>query len=363
MLRIGFDGRALTSPAAGVRRYTLELFGAMAARGDVEVVAVGPEPGAVIPPGVQPAEAAASLPSNAGWMMSGLPRAASRARLHLFHAPSYTAPRGGPRPLVLTIHDVSYARRPEWYPYRRDPVRRAFYRWSANAADLIITDSEFSKREIIAAYRLPAERIEVVPLAAGPQFVAGPRLPPAMFVLHVGDIHPRRNLTVILHALAQLRKQSAEMRDVRLVLSGVDRGSLGDLQALAYKLSSGPPLLEMRGRTTDEELLHLYRTAIALVYPSKYEGFGLPLVEAMSCGTPVVAANAASIPEVTGDAALLRDPDDVEAWASGIAEMLDPAARARYRDASIARAAAFSWSRTADVTLRAYARVLPAQRS
>lgn len=358
MTRIGFDGRALASPAAGVRRYTHELFGAMAGRGDVEVVAVGVPPGRAIPAGVRAAPGARALPGNAGWMLTGLPRAASRARLDLFHAPSYTAPLGGPRPLVLTIHDVSYARRPDWYPYRRDPIRRLFYRWSARAADLVITDSKFSKGEIVAAYGLPPDRIEVVPLAAGAHFSPGPRLPPAMFVLHVGDIHPRRHLPVVLHALARLRRRAPDLHDIRLVLAGVDRGTAGELQALAARLSAGPPLLELRGRATDDELVHLYRTAVALVYPSRYEGFGLPLLEAMACGTPVIASRAASIPEVTGDAALLRDPDDVDGWAEAIASAGDEAARARMRDAGIARASAFSWAHTADLTVAAYHRAI-----
>jgi glycosyltransferase involved in cell wall biosynthesis len=358
--RIGFDGRALASPAAGVRRYTRELFGAMAGRGDVEVVAVGAPADCPVPAGVQAVPGARTLPSNAGWMLTGLPRAAARARLDLFHAPSYTAPVGGPRPLVLTIHDVSYARRPEWYPYRRDPIRRSFYRWSARAADLIITDSGFSKREIMAAYGLHPDRIDVVPLAAGAHFAPGPRLPPAMFVLHVGDIHPRRNLPVALHALALLRQRTPQLRDIRLMLVGVDRGTVGELQALAARLAPGPPLVELRGRATDDELVHLYRTTLALVYPSRYEGFGLPLLEAMACGTPVIASREASIPEVTGDAALLLDPDDVEGWAEAIASVADEAARVRLRDAGLARASAFSWARTADLTVAAYRRAISA---
>lgn len=359
---MGFDARALTSPAAGVRRYARELFGAIAARGDVVVVAVGAPAGEELPVGVERAAGAWTLPTNAGWMFTGLPRAASRARIGLFHAPSYTAPFRGPRPLVLTIHDVSYARRPEWYPYRRDPLRRAFYRWSARAADLVLTDSEFSKREIVAAYDLRPERISVVPLAAGARFTPGPLLPPALFVLHVGDIHPRRNLATVLEALARLRQRAPDMRDVRLVVVGTDRGHLAELQGLAARLSDGPPLIDFRGRVSDDELVRLYRTTLALVYPSKYEGFGLPLVEAMACGTPVIGSTAASIPEVAGDAALLRDPDEPEAWTEGILSTGDPATRARLRAVGLARAATFTWARTAELTVAAYRRALDGSR-
>src|SRR5262245_27202745 len=157
-----------------MRRYARELFGTLAGLdAAMTIVAVGSPAGSRIPPGVEAVGATLSLPTNLGWMVSGLPRTARRARLDLFHAPSYTTPIGGPRPVVLTIHDVSYERHPEWYPYKRDPLRRAFYRHSARTADRIVTDSEFSKREIVEAYALPPDRIDVVPLAAGPPFSPG----------------------------------------------------------------------------------------------------------------------------------------------------------------------------------------------
>src|SRR4029453_18481452 len=178
-----------------MRRYTRELFGALAEYvPDLGIVAVGAPEGRSLPAGIARAPGASSLPTNLGWMITGLPRAARRAGLNLFHAPSYTVPLGGPRPLVVTIHDVSYERRPEWYPYKRDPVRRSFYRWSARHADHIVTDSEFSKSEIVAAYDVAPRKVTVVPLAAAPLFAAGPILPlpsgyTSPFILHVGDLH------------------------------------------------------------------------------------------------------------------------------------------------------------------------------
>lgn len=364
MIRIGFDGRALASPAAGVRRYVHELFGAMAAlrEADVDIVAVGAPLDMPVPPGVTRAAGALSLPSNAGWMVSGLPRAARAARLDLFHAPSYTAPFGGPRPLVLTIHDVSYERHPEWYPYRRDPVRRAFYRWSARTADRIITDSEFSKEEIIAAYRLAPGRIDVVPLAAAPVFsppaaqaAAAPAVPESRFILHVGDLHPRRNLEIAARAMLGLRARGADLASVRFVLAGVDRGAADALAAIGAEAQG---MIEIRGRTTEEELLELYRTASVLVYPSLYEGFGLPLLEAMACGTPVVASRTASIPEVAGAAARLVDPHDEAGWMNAIEAALQPAEAGRLRAAGLARSREFTWRRTAEATLTAYRKAL-----
>jgi glycosyltransferase involved in cell wall biosynthesis len=363
-LRIGFDGRALVSPAGGMRRYAHELFGALSRIDGLTVIAVGAPPAAAVPGGVGRTGAGVSLPTNAGWMLSGLPLAARRAHLDLFHAPSYTAPVGGPRPLVLTIHDVSYARHPEWYPYRRDPLRRALYRHSARSADRIVTDSEFSKQEIIAAYGIAPETIAVVPLAPAPVFQPGPRLPlPARFtgplVLHVGDLHPRRNLPMLVHAVAAVRRRAPALRDLTLVLVGIDRGSGETLRAAAASTPGERPLIDLVAAAPDEELLALYRSAAALVYPSRYEGFGLPLLEAMACGTPVVAARTSSIPEVTGDAAVLLDPDDGEGWSVEIERVCtDESHAARLREAGLRRAALFSWRRTAEETARVYRSLL-----
>ncbi len=362
MLRIGFDGRALASPAGGVRRYTRELFGALAGLGgDRRIVAVGPPTGVALPRGVRAEPAAPSLRSNAGWMLTGLPLAARRARLDLFHAPAYTVPVMSPRPLVVTIHDVSYERHPEWYPYRRDPVRRAFYRWCARAADRVITDSAFSRAEISAAYDIPPERIDVVPLAASSAFTPGPALPlppavPRRYVLHVGDLHKRRNLDVLVRAMSRLRSIDPHLRDVGVVLAGVDRQEAHDALSADEMNASGAIAL---GSADEATLLALYRSAAALVYPSRYEGFGLPLVEAMACGVPVIASRASCIPEVTGDAAVLLDPDDVEGWTAALAKLLgDAGFAAALGEAGARRAATFSWRRTAEQTAVVYDRVL-----
>jgi glycosyltransferase involved in cell wall biosynthesis len=363
--RIGFDGRALTSPAAGMRRYTRELFGALAGLDPaLAIVAIGAPDVSVVPLGVEAAPSARSLPTNAGWMLTGLPRAARRARLDLFHAPSYTAPIGGPRPLVVTIHDVSYERHPEWYPYKRDPLRRAFYRRSAVAADRIITDSRFSKTEIVEAYGVRPETIDVVPLAAAPVFRPGPALPlptecPLRYVLHVGDLHARRNLAMVARAVSAVRTHHVAESGLALVLAGVDRGSGEALRRISESAPGPSALVFFAGGTTEATLLALYRSAAALVYPSRYEGFGLPILEAMTCGVPVLAANTSSIPEVAGDAAVLLDPDDQAAWANEILRVLSDASHAsRLSAAGLARASTFSWERTALETAGVYRSLL-----
>lgn len=351
-LRVGFDGHALASPAGGVRRYVSELMAALPlVSPDIELIAI---------------DAAASLPTNLGRSCTGLPRAARSARLDVFHAPAYTAPPWGVHPLVLTIHDVSYARHSEWYPYRRDPLRRAFYRAGARAADVIVTDSDFSRREIVAAYGIPAERIRVVPLGVNGAFrpavdgAASRRsalaAAAAPTILHVGDLHPRRNIGVLIDAVARLRAGYPELASLTLTLLGRDAGDAAPLRARA--LAAGldtPGAVRFVEDADDEALIEWYRRAAVFAYPSRYEGFGLPALEAMASGVPVVASTAASLPEVVGDAGILVDPLDARAWSEALAAvLLSPERAAALTDAGLRRAARFSWTHTAALTLDAY---------
>jgi glycosyltransferase involved in cell wall biosynthesis len=365
MLRVGIDGRAFTSPAAGVRRYVQHLVPALVALGEpLHVVALGGDRTA-IPADVDYTPEAPHPPTNLGWTLVGLPAAAARAGVDLIHAPAYTAPFLSRIPVVVTIHDVSYERHPEWYPYRRDWLRRAFYRRSARAAAHVLTDSGFSAHEIAAAYRIPAERITVAPLGVAGGFAPGdPDAPidlPAgvttPFLLHVGDLHERRNLPLLVDAVLEARRHFGGAAAVSLVLAGVDRGVGDGLCAIAA--DAGMPEAVVRLGMVEEERLHaLYRAAAALAYPSRYEGFGLPVLEAMASGTPVIASRAASIPEVLGDTGLLLDPDDRPAWTDAIVRLLnDESMRADLRARGMGRAAAFTWARTARVTYGVYQRV------
>lgn len=361
-MRIGVDGRAFGSPAGGVRRYVTELYAAMRALDpSVEIVAIGSNEKTDLPAGVVQ-RAATSFPTNLGWMGASLPLAVRGAGLDVFHAPAYQAPLWGVRPLVLTIHDVSYARHPEWHPYKNDPFRRAFYRRSARTADWIVTDSEFSRREITAAYQIPADRISVVPLAASPRFTPGPfdhgALPPAVrppYALHVGDLHARRNLPTALAAVLAVRRLGVQLT---FVCAGVDRGIAGALRADATR-ATDPDALVLTGSLGDEALVNLYRGAAMLLYPSRYEGFGLPVLEAMQCGTPVISARAASMPEILAHAGVLVDPLDVDGWSTAILELIENGNRRReLGEAGIRRAAEFSWTRTARETLGVFRHVL-----
>jgi glycosyltransferase involved in cell wall biosynthesis len=357
-MRIGFDGRSLDSPAGGVRRYARELLKAITrVSPDDQVVVFGASSAATLPAAVHRRPVTHVVPTNLGWSLVDLPRAVRREQLDVFHAPAYTAPLHGVHPLALTIHDVSYERHPEWYPYRRDPFRRWFYRRSARTADLIITDSEFSRREISSAYDVEPKHIKVVPLGVGAPFVGGTRHPlpsdvTEPYVLHVGDLHPRRNLRMLVRALARLASLSANRITPMLVLAGIDRGERAKLEEearLAYLR------IHFAEAADDGTLATLYAGAAAFAYPSRYEGFGLPLLEAMACGAPVLAARAGAIPEVVGNAGILVDPDNEAEMAAGIGRLIDDTDLAnRLRDAGRQRTKDYTWDRTAMLTIDAY---------
>ncbi len=364
-LRIGFDGRAFTSPAAGIRRYATELVRAVVALGEpIEVVALGGD-ATRIPAGINRVAEAVHPPGNAGWTLIGLPRTAARAGVDLIHAPAYTAPFWAGVPVVLTIHDVSYEIHPEWYPYRRDVLRRLYYRGSARSAAHVLTVSAFSASEITAAFGIPASRITVAPLGVHGTFAAGdpnvsldlPANVTEPYLLHVGDIHERRNLPVVVDAILEARRHFGAAAALSLVLAGVDRGITDGLCAMAAEAGSADAVVAL-GPVSEERVHALYRGAVALVYPSLYEGFGLPLIEAMACGTPVIASHAASIPEVLGGAGLLLDPRDVSAWRDAIIRIVnDEALRHDLRSRGLARAATFTWQRTAQITVDVYREV------
>ena len=362
------DGRAFTSPAPGIRRYVAGLVPALQALDDApEIVALGGD-GAAVPRGVAHVEEPPHPPTNAGWTLVGVPRAAARARVDVIHAPAYTAPFWAPAPTVVTVHDVSYETHPEWYPYRRDWLRRAFYRRSARAADHVVTVSSFSAGEITAAYGIPPRRITVVPLGVSPAFApardaASGTLPVEValpFVLHVGDLHVRRNLVTVVDAVLAARRHFGTLPALSLVLAGVDRdvGIAAGLCARAAASGAADAVVAL-GPVGEPMLHELYRCASALVYPSRYEGFGLPLIEAMASGTPVIASRAGSIPEVVGDAGVLLDPGDVDGWTDSIVQVVnDERLRADLRRRGLARAAGYTWARTARATMDVYRRVV-----
>src|SRR5581483_108978 len=233
-------------------------------------------------------------------------------------------------------------------------------------AAAVLTGSEFCKRDIARRYGVPSEKIVVAPYAADPifrpiedaarldevrtRYATGPR-----YILFVGVLKPNKNVKTLVEAYVRLR-QADRVRH-RLVLVGQQELLYGEMFARAREAGMAGDLV-FTGRVSDQDLVALYNAADLFVQPSLFEGFGLPSLEAMACGTPVVTSTAAAIPEMVGDAALTVDPLDVEALAGAIATVLDDEAlRRRMAARSIERAAMFSWETAARAALGVYQRV------
>ncbi|MGH9111116.1 MAG: glycosyltransferase family 4 protein, partial [Acidimicrobiales bacterium] len=208
--------------------------------------------------------------------------------------------------------------------------------------------SEVTKRDLIELYGLPEEKIVVTPLAADPIYTPeGPSPDGEPYVLFVSALQPRKEPVTAIEGMSLLGVEAP-----RLVLVGPDKGSRADAESAAQRLGVD---VQLRGHVERGELAALYRGAQCLVFPSRYEGFGLPVLEAMSLGTPVLSADAASLPEVVGDAGRLIDPGDADAWRQAMLELLDDSdERERLVAAGLERVGEFSWATTAGETLAAY---------
>ena len=256
---------------------------------------------------------------------------------------------GAPRPSVVTVHDLSFERDPSVMSWRDRTVFRLAVPRSARRADRVIAVSELTKRDVVDLYGIEPEKVVVTPLAADPRFGPdGPAADGGPYVLFVGGLQPRKEPTTAIEALSLIGSAAP-----RIVLAGPDKGGRAETEAAAARLGVRA---EFRGHVSQEELAALYRGAGCLVFPSRYEGFGLPVLEAMASGTPVVATTAGALPEVAGDAAVLVEPGNAPALAGGIERAL--ADRERLRAAGLARAARYSWAETARRTLEVYRELL-----
>jgi glycosyltransferase involved in cell wall biosynthesis len=277
----------------------------------------------------------------------------------------FTAPPFAPCPVVTTIHDLSFEHLPETFKRRSRTQLRLTVRRTARKAALILTLSEFSRRDIIETYAVDPERVLVTPAAAPTHFkpvVDETELEKirerygivANYLLSLGSIQPRKNLTRLIDAFQWLRTSRPDGELPQLVIAG-KRGWLDDEVFRAAQRDGLNESVKFIGYVPEEDLPALYSGAMCFVYPSYFEGFGLPVLEAMQCGAPVIAGNQTSLPEVAGDAALLFDPFDTWALGGAIARVIDhPDYRAELRARGLKRAAEFSWIETARLTLKAY---------
>ena len=373
MLRVAVNAVPLRSPLTGIGQYIVRLMEAIEARGDVQTryfYASHWGRKAVASPmsGIDDVKRAVKKVVPYPYMVS---RAGQRLmfeggvrlyRPQLYHDPNYVAlPFDGP--LVVTVHDLSFVRHPESHPKERLDHLARYLPATLERATHVITDSETVRREAIAHFGLDPARVTAIHLGVSPSFA--PRTPQQThatlakhglehrrYVLSVGTLEPRKNLAAAIRAWAALPE--ATRAGLPLVIAGM-KGWLSDaLEKLITQLEA-QGVIRFLGFVPQDDLPLLYAGALAFVYPSRYEGFGLPVVEAMASGVPVITSDASCLPEVAGDAALLVAPDDDAALGQALARMLqDTSLRTDLAARGRARAARFTWTRCAEETVAVY---------
>jgi len=375
---IGLDAIPLTEPRAGVGHYTFELARALSlasGRDEFELL---------YPSSYEPISLdEGSLPRNLRavrvgvgalgrrWFAAGLPRYLRRGRVPLFHGTNYEVPLWGGAARVVTVHDLSLLLHPETHEERR--VRRARRRLPlmARAADAVITPTQSVRREVCEHLGIAPSKVFAVHEAARECFkpvefgeTEGVRRrlgAGASFLLAVGTLEPRKNLRVALRAFEQVLRARPDDDELKLVVAG-GRGWMSEPFEEALAKSPARERVVLAGYVSDEDLRALYSSCRAFLYLSLYEGFGLPPLEAMSCGAAVVAGRTSAVAEVTGGAARLVSPDSPEEAAAATLELLEvePARRA-LAEAGLRRASEFSWPRAARETLAVYEETLKKQ--
>jgi glycosyltransferase involved in cell wall biosynthesis len=349
-MRIAIEAASLALSTGGLARYTSELSLALArAFPDDEFSLVSDQPFRM------PADLAGAAPANLRrgggprnvverrWWLWGLARELERLGADLVHGPDFAVPYIPRRPSVLTLHDLSPWLDPGWHGAAGRVRRRTPIILELGLATMIVTPGEAMRQQAIERFRLRPERVVGVPEAAAswlrpvPQPIAA--APETPYFLFVGTLEPRKNLPLLVEAWREVRRSHR----VDLVLAGRPRAD-------APPLSSEPGLV-LAGEVPDAELPKLYSGALAFVYPSHYEGFGLPVLEAMQCGACVIASKA--VAEAAGDAALYAD--SAAELACAMAAVIErPELAAEYRAKALVRAAGFSWERTAQLTYEVY---------
>ena len=287
-----------------------------------------------------------------------------RAGVDLFHSPHYVLPLLVTCPSVVTIHDCIHLMFPQYLPNKLAiHYARFFMWWATRRARLVMTVSEASKRDILHFFNVPPEKVVVVHNAIDERFLTPPpdielqRVRERYqlqhgFVLYAGNIKPHKNLVRLIEAFSQVRQ--GPFQELKLLIIGDEISKLPALRRAVHQLKLHKHV-RFLGYIPDETLAVLYRSAEVFVFPSLYEGFGLPPLEAMASGTPVVTSNTSSMPEVTGGAAVLVDPYDVGSIVDGVRRVLtDPSLAAELRRKGPLRAREFSWARSVAKTKEIY---------
>ena len=362
-MRVAFDAHVVGERESGNETYAVNLLRALVNDpGGNSYQVLTPHPDRLraimeLPPSativrVRPATSVLRIPF-------GIPSAVRRYRSEVLHV-SYVAPPAVACPTVVTVHDLSYLAYPQSLSPRARLILTNLVPFSVRRAARVIAVSRFTRDDLVRRYGIAEEKISMIHEAAGPAFQpiddAGSRpLPEGVtqpFVLAVGNLEPRKNLARLIEAFAALAREPGVT--AKLVLVGRAKGQADALARLVEQHGLRERVV-FTGFVEERELVRLYNRAAVFVYPSLYEGFGLPPVEAMACGCPVVASNVTAMPEVLGDAALLVDPTSTYALAEAMREVLGREGLASdLRVRGLRQAARYSWAKAAEQTGEVY---------
>jgi glycosyltransferase involved in cell wall biosynthesis len=362
--RILLDATCLGRRKTGNETYVRAFLGAWAAHPppDLQMTAVVHEenPGAL-----DPAIRWIQIP-NRGFLhrqFVALPALLNREKPDLYQATYWTRFWKPYAQTLLLIHDLSFVSFPQGFRPGEAWFYRTVIRACARAARHLLTVSDFSARELKERWDIPPEKITAIPEAVEPRFhPPGPdwNPPRERYVLYVGNLHPRKNVARLIEACHQARQAGAT--DWKLRIVGQRAWMTGDVAA-AVRRFQAEPWLEFTGYISPEDLVKQYQGALVTCYPSLYEGFGFPVLEAMACGSPVITSCATSLPEVAGAAALLVNPEDSREISRALAKVIrDTRLRRDLRRRGFAQAARFSWERNRQETESLYRRLLGANR-
>jgi glycosyltransferase involved in cell wall biosynthesis len=300
------------------------------------------------------------------------PRLLRAMKADLYHGLGFVVPLRAPCPTVVSVMDLSFITQPQ--THKR--FNRAYLSWlcreSCRRAARVIAISEWTKRDVVQHFGIPPEQVDVTPLGvdhdhfkpASPSALAAFKAQHGIgerAIIYLGSIEPRKNLTRLIEAFAILNSQFS-IRNSQLFIAGSLAWHYDEVLSRIEALGLAGQV-KLLGRVSDDDLPKWYSACAVMAYPSLYEGFGLPPLEAMACGAPVVTSNVTSLPEVVGDAGIMVEPTEAQALAAALNRVLcDDALRAEMRAKSLARAAQFTWARTAELTMESYRKVM-AERS